>query len=58
MAFKVFENGKAIFCSGAHKLLSLHAFGGINIKIYNTYFAARVKACDAQFDQIFFVVNN
>ncbi len=35
-AYQVFENGKAVFCSGVHKLLSLHAFGGINIKIYDT----------------------
>ncbi len=39
-------------------MLSLHAFGGINIKLYDTYFAARVKACNTQFDQIFFVVDN
>ncbi|MCP4603890.1 MAG: hypothetical protein GY847_25780, partial [Proteobacteria bacterium] len=58
VAFEVLEKGEAVFCSGAHKLLSLHAFGGVNIKIYDTYFAARVKACDTQFDQIFFIVNN
>ncbi len=49
---------EAIFCQGSQKLLSLHAFGGINIMLYNTYFAARVKACDMHFDQIFFIVNN
>ncbi|MCP4528416.1 MAG: hypothetical protein GY833_21220, partial [Aestuariibacter sp.] len=57
-AYRIFEHGRAIFCSGAHGLLSLHAFGGVNIKLYDTYFAARVKACDTQFDQIFFVVDN
>ncbi|MCP4600751.1 MAG: hypothetical protein GY847_09500, partial [Proteobacteria bacterium] len=32
--------------------------GGINIKLYDTYFAARVKACNTRFDQIFFIVDN
>ncbi|MCP4529558.1 MAG: hypothetical protein GY833_27130, partial [Aestuariibacter sp.] len=57
-AYQVFKHGKAVFCSGAQKLLSLHAFGGINIKLYDTYFATRVKACDTGFNQIFFIVNN
>ncbi len=57
-AYKVFQKGKAVFCEGAKDLLSLHAFGGINIELYDTYFAARVKACDTRFDQIFFIVNN
>ncbi len=30
----------------------------MGIKLYNTYFAARVKACDTRFDQIFFIVDN
>ncbi len=57
-AYRVFQHGRAVFCSGAQNLLSLHAFGGINIKLYDTYFAARVKACDTRFDQIFFIVDN
>ncbi|MCP4524563.1 MAG: hypothetical protein GY833_01425, partial [Aestuariibacter sp.] len=39
-------------------MLSLHAFGGINIKLYDTYFATRVKVCDTRFDQIFFIIDN
>ncbi len=39
-------------------MLSLQAVGGINIKLYDAYFAARVKVCNTRFDQIFFVVDN
>ncbi len=40
-AYQVFKCGKAVFRSGAQKLLSLHAFGGINIQLYDTYFAGQ-----------------
>ncbi len=35
-AYRIFEHSRAVFCSGAHGLLSLHAFGGVNIKLYDT----------------------
>ncbi len=57
-AYKIFQSGKAVFCQGSQKLLSLHAFGSINITLYDRYFAARVKACDTCFNQIFFIVNS
>ncbi len=52
-AFQIFKNWKTVFCSNAHKLLILQAFGDMSINIYDTYFTTWVKACDAQCNQCF-----
>ncbi len=38
-------------------MLSLHGFGGLKVPLCETYFAAKVRAFDTVFDQVFFVVN-
>ncbi|MCP4547139.1 MAG: retroviral-like aspartic protease, partial [bacterium] len=56
-AYHVYQNGDAIWREGASNLLSLHGFGGIQVPLCETYFAAQVSAFDTVFDQVFFVVD-
>ncbi len=57
-AYAIYKKGEAVWREGASNLLSLHGFGGIKVLLCETYFAAKVKAFDTVFDQVFFVVNN
>ncbi len=57
-AYKVYMNGEAIFQEGAKDLLSLTAFGGGKVELEETFFAARVEAFGATFDQLFFIVDS
>ncbi len=54
-AYNVYKN-EAVWREGASNLLSLHGFG-TKVSIYETYFAAKVKAFDTIFDQVFFIVD-
>ncbi len=56
-AYVVYKTRKAIWREGASDLLSLHCFGGIKVPLCEMYFAAKVKAFDTVFDQVFFVVD-
>ncbi len=56
-ANSIYKTGRAVWREGASDLLSLHGFGGMKVQLYETYFAAKVKAFDTVFDQVFFVVN-
>ncbi len=46
------------FSGKATELLSLTAFGGGKVNIEETFFAARIEAFGATFDQLFFIVDN
>ncbi len=56
-AYAIYKTGEAVWREGASDLLSLHGFGGIKVPLCETYFAAKVKAFDMVFDQVFFVVD-
>ncbi len=56
-AYSVYKGGEAVWREGASNLLSLHGFRGMHVHIYETYFAAKVKAFDTVFDQVFFIVD-
>ncbi len=40
VAYQAYINGKAVFREGASCLLSLTAFGGSKVNLYETFFAA------------------
>ncbi len=56
-AYAVYLTGEAIWREGASDLLSLHGSGGIKVPLCEMYFAAKVRAFDTTFDQVFFVVD-
>ncbi len=56
-AYAIYKSGEAVWREGASDLLSLHGFGGIKVPLCEMYFAAKVKAFDTVFDQVFFVVD-
>ncbi len=56
-AYSVYKTGEAVWREGASDLLSLHRFRGMKVQLYETYFAAKVKAFDTVFNQVFFIVN-
>ncbi len=58
IAYQIYENREAMFREGASHLLSLTAFGGIKVKLYETFLAAEVMVGGKTFDQLFFVVDS
>ncbi len=56
-AYSIYKTGEAVWREGASDLLSFHGFRGMKVQLYETYFAAKVKAFDTIFDQVFFIVN-
>ncbi len=45
--YSVYKTGEEVWREGASNLLSLHGFGGMCIQLYDTHFAAKVKAFDS-----------